>query len=86
MMGVMESGLYNGPVYFNCFLDFTLSLSDPYILKALTLNIKTADQITNMHDGSHALALIYRVYYKCVKTNLNVHALIKSPKDQTLLI
>ena len=39
-----------------------------------------------MHDGSHTLALIYRIYYKYIKTNLNVHALIKSPKDKTLLI
>ena len=39
-----------------------------------------------MHDGSHALALIYRIHYKCIKSNLNVHVLIKSPKDKTLLI
>ena len=86
MLGVMESGLHDGPVHFNCYPDFTLSLSDPHILKALTLNIKTAGQITNMHDGSHTLALIYRIYYKCIKSNLNVHALVKSPKDKTLLI
>ena len=86
LMGVMESGLHDGPVHFNCFPDFTLSLSDPHILKALTLNIKTAGQITNIHGGSHALVLIYRVYYISIKTNLNFHVLIKSPKDQTLLI
>ncbi|KAI8572075.1 hypothetical protein RHMOL_Rhmol01G0170500 [Rhododendron molle] len=39
-----------------------------------------------MLEGSHSLALIYRIYYKCMKTNLNVHALVKSPKDKTVLI
>ena len=63
MMGVMESSLHDGPVHFNCYPDFTLSLSDPHILKALELNIITAGQITNMHDGSHAIALIYIYIY-----------------------
>ncbi|KAI8563903.1 hypothetical protein RHMOL_Rhmol03G0145600 [Rhododendron molle] len=61
-------------------------LKDKNILKALTLNIQTAGAITNMLKGSHALALIYRIYYKCMKTNLNIHALVKSPKDKTVLI
>ncbi|KAL7212929.1 hypothetical protein ACSBR2_015595 [Camellia fascicularis] len=39
-----------------------------------------------MLDGAQSIALIYRIYYKCIKTNLNVHALAKSPKDKTLLI
>ncbi|KAI8572029.1 hypothetical protein RHMOL_Rhmol01G0167300 [Rhododendron molle] len=39
-----------------------------------------------MLEGSHPLALIYRIYYKCMKTNLNIHALVKSPKDKTVLI
>ena len=34
VMGMMESGLHKGPVHFNCFPDFTLSLRDPHILKA----------------------------------------------------
>ncbi|KAI8535201.1 hypothetical protein RHMOL_Rhmol10G0155500 [Rhododendron molle] len=61
-------------------------LKDKHILKALMLNIQTAGAITNMLEGSHPLALIYRIYYKCMKTNLNVHALVKSPKDKTVLI
>ena len=32
----------------------------------------------------HNIALIYHVYYKYIKTNLNVQALHKSPKDKTL--
>jgi hypothetical protein len=84
ILGMVESSLHRGPIHFDCFPDFTISLSDPQILKALTLNIKTAGY--DMLEGSQPLALIYRFYYKCMKTNLNVNALKKSPKDKTLLI
>ena len=84
ILGMMESSLFNGPIHFNCFPDFTLSLTDPHILKTMTLNIKTSGY--EMLEGSKPLALIYRIYYKCLRTNLNVHALVKSPKDKTLLI
>ena len=43
-------------------------------------------EFTNMLEGSHSIALIYRIYYKCMKINLNVHALVKNLKDKTLLI
>ncbi|KAL7178210.1 hypothetical protein ACSBR2_031375 [Camellia fascicularis] len=39
-----------------------------------------------MLEKVHNIALIYRVHYKCMKTNLNVQALHKIPKDKTLLI
>ncbi|KAL7242583.1 hypothetical protein ACSBR1_015044 [Camellia fascicularis] len=39
-----------------------------------------------MLGAAHSIALIYRLYYKCIKTNLNVHALVKIPKDKTLFI
>ena len=82
----MESSLHNGPIHFNCFPDFTLSLNDPHLLKALTLNIKTAGEITQMIEGSQPLALIYRIHYKTMKTDLNIHSLNKSPKDKIVLI
>ena len=86
MIGALEASLHNGPIHFNCFPDFTLSLSDQNLFKALTLNIKTDGEITQMIEGSQPIALIYRIYYKTMKSNLNVHALNKSPKDQTVLI
>ena len=36
--------------------------------------------------GAKQLALIYRVYYKCIRTNLNVQALNKNAKGETTLI
>ena len=60
----MEPSLRNGSMHFNGFPDFTISLSDPHLLKTLTLNIKIAGEITQMIKGSQALASIYRIYYK----------------------
>ena len=39
-----------------------------------------------MIEGSRPIALVYRIYYKLLKTNLNPQALTKDPKDQTLLL
>ena len=39
-----------------------------------------------MMEGSRPLALIYRIYYKLFKSNLNPQALTKDPQDQTLLL
>ncbi|KAI5325211.1 hypothetical protein L3X38_034285 [Prunus dulcis] len=39
---MIESSLFNGPIHFDCYPNFTVSLSDPHILKSLTLHIKTS--------------------------------------------
>jgi hypothetical protein len=83
-LGVIASSLYNGPIHFDCYPDFIVSLSDLYMLKALTLNIKTSGY--RVLEGVQPLALIYRIYYKCIGTNMNFQAITRSPKNQTLLI
>jgi len=66
LLGVIEATMHDGPVYFDCFPDFTVSLSDPHILKVLTLSIRT--QGYKILEGVQPLALIYRIYYKCTGT------------------
>ena len=41
LLGTIETSLSCGPVHFDYFPNFTVSLHDPHIMKALTLNIKT---------------------------------------------
>ena len=41
LLGTIETNLSCGPVHFDCFPNITVSLHDPHIMKALTLNIKT---------------------------------------------
>ena len=53
-------------------------------MKVLTLNIKIHG--TLMLHGTQQLALIYRVYYKCIRTNMNVQAIDKRKMGETTLI
>jgi len=83
LLGVIEATMHDGPVYFDCFPDFTISLSDPHILKALTLNIRT--QGYRVLEGVQPLALIYRIYYKCTGTNMNFQAVSRSSRNQNFV-
>ena len=84
ILGMITASLYDGPVYFNCYLDISLALDDPNIVKALTLNILTSGY--DMDEGSKSFALIYCIYYKLLSTQLNPHARIKDPDGKTVLI
>ena len=81
----METSLHKGSIYFNCYPNFALSLSNRNIMDALTLNIKTNGYY--MKEGSEPLAIIYRIYYKLMKTTLDPQSIVDpSPKGQTLLL
>ena len=86
ILGMITSSLFDGPVYFNCYPDLALALAldDPNIIKALTLNILTFGY--DMDEGSKPLAIIYCIYYRLVKTTLNLHARLRDTGDKTLLI
>ena len=84
ILGMITSSLLDGPIYFNYYPDLTLALDDPNIVKTLTLNILTFGY--DMDEGSKPLAIIYRIYYKLVKTTLNPHARLRDTGDKTLLI
>ncbi|KAG7989933.1 hypothetical protein I3843_03G262300 [Carya illinoinensis] len=84
ILGMIQSSLFNGHVYFDCFPDLPLALNDPNILKALTLNITTSGY--DMIKGSKPLAVIYRIYYMVLKSTLNPKTVLKSTEGKTLLI
>ena len=81
---MVEANVSKGPIHFNVNPDLILSLDDGAPEKALTLKINTTGY--QMIEGSRPLALVNRIYYKLLKTNLNPQALTKDPKDQTLLL
>jgi hypothetical protein len=78
LLRMVESSLYEGPIYFNCHPNYSLSLYDQTLLLALELNIKTYGY--KMMKGAQVLTLVYRVYYKLMKTTLEPLTLIESPK------
>ena len=56
ILGMITASLYDGPVYFSCYLDLTLALDDPNIIKVLTLNITSSGY--HMEEGSKPFAFI----------------------------
>ena len=85
ILGMITASLYDGPVYFNCYPDLTLTLDDPNIVKALTLNIASSGY--HMKEGSKPFALIYYIYYRPLGTQLNPSAINhREPSSKTMLI
>ena len=85
IFGMITVSLYDGFVYFNCYPDLTLTLDDPNIVKALTLNIASSGYI--MEEGSKPFALIYCIYYRLFGTQLNSGAINhREPSGKTMLI
>jgi hypothetical protein len=81
---MVELSLFQGPIYFNCYPNFYVSLTDETVLQTLELDIETLDY--NMLEGAQPLVIVYRIYYKLMKTTLESQALIESPKGKTLLL
>ena len=72
-------------VVINCYPDLTLVLDDSNIVKALTLNIASSGY--HMEEGSKPFALIYRIYYRLMGTQMNSCAKIpREPFGKTMLI
>ena len=84
ILSMIIAFLYDGPVYFDCYPDICLALDDLNIVKALTLNILISGY--DMEEGSKPFALIYRIYYRLLGSQLNPCARIKDPTGKTMLI
>jgi len=65
-MGIMKTSLCHGPVYFNVYPDLSLSLTDPNLLEATSLIIKTYGY--EFLPRSETIAIIYRIHYKALST------------------
>jgi hypothetical protein len=84
LLGMVESTLFQGPIYFNCYPNFAVSLTDETVLQTLELDIETSGY--NILEGAQPLVIVYRIYYKLMKTTLEPQALMESPKGKTLLL
>lgn len=83
-MGLIQSSLAHGPVYFNVYPNLQLSLSDVNILEAITLNVKTHGY--NYIPGSEVICICYRIYYKPLYTLNPQCKLVDKPLNETILI
>ncbi|CAN4101668.1 unnamed protein product [Withania somnifera] len=84
LLGILQSNLANGPVYFNCYLNYLVALNDQNIMDTLTLNVKVKN--LNSKVNTQEIAIIYGVYYRLIKTTLAPRARISSTKGVTMLM
>lgn len=84
LLGKLQFSLCDGPIYFNCFPNFLVSLMDRRVFDCLNLSIKTNGY--NMVQGSLPIALEFRVVYKIMKKTPAVpKALAEYPGGRVLL-
>ncbi|KAM7510633.1 hypothetical protein LguiB_009508 [Lonicera macranthoides] len=83
LLGIIESSFCNGPVYFNCLPNLSISFSDKNILDVLTLNLQLSGY--DMKIGLGPVNLTYRIYYKVMNT-LSPRARLYHCGDKTILL
>ncbi|KAG5146567.1 hypothetical protein JHK84_032110 [Glycine max] len=82
LIETIETSLGQGPVYFNCYPNKTVSLMDRNILDSLFLNIHFHG--LDMKEGSIPATLIYRIQYKVMNTCAS-RVLLKPQRGETTL-
>ncbi|KAH1210070.1 polyprotein [Glycine max] len=82
LIGTVETSLGQGPIYFNCYPNKTVSLMDRNILDSLFLNIHFHG--LDIKEGSIPTALIYRIQYKVMNTCAS-RVLLKPQRGETTL-
>lgn len=65
LIEIVEASLQDGPAFFNCFSNFSVSLTDKNIKQLLCLGIQTLG--FDMPNSEH-IALVYRIYYKAMNS------------------
>ena len=83
LMGIIQTSLCHGPVYFNVYPNLTLSLTDRNLFEAVSLHIQT--QGYNYLPGSETISVIYRIHYKVMNT-LTPNAILRSEPGKTIVI
>ena len=84
LIGTIETSLGQGPVYFNCYQNKTVSMMDRNILDSLFFNIHFHG--LDMKEGSIPIALIYRIQYKVMNTCASCVLLKPRKEEMTLFI
>ena len=83
ILAMAETNIANGPIYFNCYPNFSVGLFDKNILDTLVLTVETKN--LEFKDNTRPLAIIYRVCYKTMTTTLEPRTRISSPRNETII-
>ncbi|KAL9682056.1 hypothetical protein QQ045_013849 [Rhodiola kirilowii] len=83
-MGIIQTSLAHGPVYFDVYPNLQLSLSDVNILDSSTLNVKTHGY--NYKPVTEVIAICYRIYYKPLFTLNPQYKIMDKQTNETIII
>ena len=83
ILAMAETNIANGPIYFNCYPNFSVGLFDKNILDTLVLTVETKN--LEFKDNTRPLAIIYRVCYKTMTTTLEPKTRLSSPRNETII-
>ncbi|GAV63108.1 LOW QUALITY PROTEIN: MP domain-containing protein, partial [Cephalotus follicularis] len=81
LIGAIDTSLCNGPVYFNGYLDLTISLIDKNILETLKINIK----LHGYNVMPQIIAIIHHIHYKATNS-ICPKSLINLTKGETTIM
>ena len=66
LLGMVESSLFKGPIYFNYNTNLTIKVKEKNILKALELEVKLHNLVMLLR--SYPATILIRMYYKTLNT------------------
>ncbi|KAI5681992.1 hypothetical protein M9H77_03220 [Catharanthus roseus] len=85
LLAMIQTNICNGPIYFNCAPNYSVSLTDPLIMNSLVLDIHM--QGDEFEKLTEQFVVMYRVYYRLLSSQLNPRfKLIPTSRDETVLL
>ncbi|KAI5681125.1 hypothetical protein M9H77_02352 [Catharanthus roseus] len=69
LLAMIQTNICNGPIYFNCAPNYSVSLTDPLIMNSLVLDIHM--QGDEFEKLTEQFVVMYRVYYRLLSSQLN---------------
>ncbi|KAK9739977.1 hypothetical protein RND81_03G001600 [Saponaria officinalis] len=84
-LAVVQTNVCNGPVYFNCFPDYTVDLSDPLIQESLILDLHVSGN--KFKEFAKNFAIVFRIYFRLMSSTVNPKFIHEpSSKEETIFI
>ncbi|KAK9724328.1 hypothetical protein RND81_05G064500 [Saponaria officinalis] len=85
LLAVVQTNVCNGPVYFNCFPDYTVDLSDPLIQESLILDLHVSGN--KFKEFVKKFAIVFRIYFRLMSSTVNPKFIHEpSSKEETIFI
>ncbi|KAK2368464.1 hypothetical protein QL285_081657 [Trifolium repens] len=81
---MLESNLNDGPVYFNCYPNYSMSLGDEITSSSLVICVQ--HQNDNFTEGISNVDIITRITYKVTNVNYNYKSLRSTSRNETCII